>query len=147
VSEGVDLTLTQEIRTLAIEQGLDLVGVAPVGRFAEVEAGWILCPGTVIAVTGTNGKTTVTTLIGKILEAQGRKSCVCGNIGNPFCQEVEKIDKDTFVSLEISSFQLERIKEFKPNIAVMLNFSSNHLDRYKDVRHGWICRPREGKGD
>ena len=100
---------------------------------AEVEVGWILCPGTVIAVTGTNGKTTVTTLIGKILEAQGKKSCVCGNIGNPLCQEVEKIDEDTFVSLEISSFQLERIKEFRPKIAVILNFSSNHLDRYKDI--------------
>jgi UDP-N-acetylmuramoylalanine--D-glutamate ligase len=100
---------------------------------AEIEVGWIVCPATVIAVTGTNGKTTVTTLIGKILETQGRRVCVCGNIGNPFCNEVDKMDQDTFVSLEISSFQLERIREFKPKIAVMLNFSSNHLDRYKDV--------------
>ncbi len=100
---------------------------------AEIEVGWIVCPATVIAVTGTNGKTTVTTLIGKILEAQGKKVCVCGNIGNPFCNEVDKMDQDTFVSLEISSFQLERIRGFKPKIAVMLNFSSNHLDRYKDV--------------
>jgi UDP-N-acetylmuramoylalanine--D-glutamate ligase len=100
---------------------------------AEVEVGWIVCPATIIAVTGTNGKTTVTTLIGRILEAQGRRVCVCGNIGNPFCKEVDKTDKDTFVSLEISSFQLERIREFRPKIAVMLNFSNNHLDRYKDV--------------
>jgi UDP-N-acetylmuramoylalanine--D-glutamate ligase len=101
---------------------------------AEVEVGWILCPGTIIAVTGTNGKTTVTTLIAKSLQAQGRRVFVCGNIGNPFCNEVDKMDKDTFVSLEVSSFQLERIREFKPKIAVMLNFSSNHLDRYKDVK-------------
>jgi UDP-N-acetylmuramoylalanine--D-glutamate ligase len=100
---------------------------------AEVEVGWILCPATVIAVTGTNGKTTVTTLIAKILEAQGKKVCVCGNIGNPFCSAVDKIDKDTFVSLEISSFQLERVRDFKPKIAAMLNFSNNHLDRYKDM--------------
>jgi UDP-N-acetylmuramoylalanine--D-glutamate ligase len=100
---------------------------------AEIEVGWMLCPATVIAVTGTNGKTTVTTLIGKILQAQGRKVYVCGNIGNPFCNEVDKMDQDSFVSLEISSFQLERIRQFKPKIALMLNFSINHLDRYRDV--------------
>ena len=110
-----------------------LAGRLGIPVIAELEVGWILCPASVIAVTGTNGKTTVTTLIAKILEAQGRKVCICGNIGNPFCGEVAKIDSDTFVSLEVSSFQLERIREFKPKIAVMLNFSNNHLDRYKDV--------------
>jgi UDP-N-acetylmuramoylalanine--D-glutamate ligase len=100
---------------------------------AELEVGWILCPATIVAVTGTNGKTTVSTLIGKILEACGKRVYVCGNIGNPFCAEVEKTDEHSFVSLEVSSFQLERIREFKPKIALMLNFSSNHLDRYRDV--------------
>ena len=101
---------------------------------SEIEVAWILCPATVIAVTGTNGKTTVTTLIGKILEAKGEKVFICGNIGNPFCGELEKIGEGHFVSLEVSSFQLERIQTFKPKISVMLNFSCNHLDRYKDMQ-------------
>ncbi|MFH1888601.1 MAG: UDP-N-acetylmuramoyl-L-alanine--D-glutamate ligase [Candidatus Omnitrophota bacterium] len=100
---------------------------------SEIELAWILCPADVIAVTGSNGKTTVTTLIGKVLEAQGRRAFICGNIGNPFCSEVERMKAGDFVSLEVSSFQLENIHEFKPKIAVILNFTSNHLDRYKDM--------------
>ncbi|MFA5411003.1 MAG: UDP-N-acetylmuramoyl-L-alanine--D-glutamate ligase [Candidatus Omnitrophota bacterium] len=101
---------------------------------SEIEVGWILCPGTIIAVTGSNGKTTVTTLIGRILEAAGKKVFICGNVGNPFCGELEKIEAGDFVSLEVSSFQLETINKFKPKIALILNFSANHLDRYKDMR-------------
>ena len=101
---------------------------------SEIEVGWLLCPGTVIAVTGSGGKTTVTTLIGKILQASGKKAFVCGNIGNPFTGEVNKIAPEDFVSLEISSFQLERINKFCPKIAVMLNFSRNHLDRHADMQ-------------
>jgi len=101
---------------------------------SEIEVAAILCPATVIAVTGTNGKTTVTTLIGKILQARGERVFVCGNIGNPFSGEVSKIKEDDFVSLEVSSFQLEKIQAFKPKISVILNFSRNHLDRYKDMR-------------
>jgi UDP-N-acetylmuramoylalanine--D-glutamate ligase len=101
---------------------------------SEIELAWILCPATVIAVTGSNGKTTVTTLIGKILEAGGRNVFVCGNIGNPFAGEVEKMREADYVSLEVSSFQLENIQKFRPKIAVMLNFSANHLDRYKNIQ-------------
>ena len=100
---------------------------------SEIEVGWILCPATIIAVTGTNGKTTVTTLIGKILEAKGKKVFILGNIGNPFCGDLSKIQTDDFVSLEVSSFQLESIQRFKPNISVILNFSCNHLDRYSSM--------------
>jgi UDP-N-acetylmuramoylalanine--D-glutamate ligase len=100
---------------------------------SEIEFSWMLCPGTVIAVTGSNGKTTVTTLIGLILKKAGRQVFVCGNIGNPFSGEVSKIGKDDFVSLEVSSFQLENIHQFKPKVAVLLNFSKNHLDRYKNM--------------
>lgn len=100
---------------------------------SEIELAWMLCPATIIAVTGSSGKTTVTTLIGKIITACRKKAFVCGNIGNPFSAEVHKMAKDDFVSLEISSFQLERIRNFKPKISVMLNFSKNHLDRYKDI--------------
>ena len=101
---------------------------------SEIELAWMLCPATVIAITGTNGKTTVTTLIGRILEASGKNAFVCGNIGNPFSGEVEKMREGDFVSLEVSSFQLENIATFKPKVAVILNLSRNHLDRYKDMR-------------
>jgi UDP-N-acetylmuramoylalanine--D-glutamate ligase len=101
---------------------------------SEIELGWLLCPATVIAVTGTNGKTTVTTLIGMILERAGRNVFVCGNIGNPFTAAVSAMNSSDFVSLEVSSFQLERIDKFKPKISVLLNFSCNHLDRHQDMQ-------------
>lgn len=101
---------------------------------SEIEFAWILCPAVVIAVTGSNGKTTVTTLIGKMLEACGKRAVTCGNIGTPFSQEVQKLSDKDFVSLEVSSFQLENIQKFKPEISVILNFSCNHLDRHKDMQ-------------
>ncbi len=109
---------------------------------SEIEFAWILCPATVIAVTGSSGKTTVTTLIGQILEGSGKRVFVCGNIGNPFCGEVQKMQTGDFVSLEVSSFQLERTKDFKPKIAVILNFSRNHLDRYKNMEEYWEAKKR-----
>ena len=101
---------------------------------SEIEVAWVLCPATVIAVTGSNGKTTVTTLIGKMLEASAKKVFVCGNIGRPFTGELTKMKEGDFVSLEISSFQLETIRTFKPKIALILNITTNHLDRYKSMQ-------------
>ncbi|HTY44904.1 MAG TPA: Mur ligase family protein [Patescibacteria group bacterium] len=101
---------------------------------SEIEVAYLLCPATLIAVTGSNGKTTVTTLIGKVIEASGKRCFVCGNIGNPFCGEVRKMNEGDFVSLEVSSFQLEHIEKFKPKVAVILNFSCNHLDRYRTMQ-------------
>jgi UDP-N-acetylmuramoylalanine--D-glutamate ligase len=109
---------------------------------SEMELAWSLCPAKVIAVTGSNGKTTVTTLIGRILEAGGSRVFVCGNIGNPFSDEVEKMGRGDFVSLEVSSFQLEWIRGFKPEISVMLNFSANHLDRYKNIEEYLAAKKR-----
>jgi UDP-N-acetylmuramoylalanine--D-glutamate ligase len=94
----------------------------------------MLCPATIIAVTGSNGKTTVATLIGKLLEAAGKKVFTCGNIGRPFCGELQKLKEGDLVCLEVSSFQLETIDKFKPKVAVILNFSPNHLDRHKDMQ-------------
>ena len=99
---------------------------------SEIEFASMLCPAEIIAVTGSSGKTTVTTLIGMIIEASGKKVFVCGNIGKPFSQEVAQMKEGDFVSLEVSSFQLERIKNFKPKIALILNFAKNHLDRHKE---------------
>jgi len=101
---------------------------------SEIEVASILCPAQIIAVTGSNGKTTVTTLIGKVLAATQKKVFVCGNIGNPFCAEVEKMQSGDFVVLEVSSFQLETIKDFKPLIAIILNLTPNHLDRYNNIQ-------------
>jgi UDP-N-acetylmuramoylalanine--D-glutamate ligase len=101
---------------------------------SEIEVASILCPAAVIAITGSNGKTTVTTLIGQILAAASKKVFVCGNIGNPFCAQVENMQEGDFVVLEVSSFQLETIKDFKPKIAVILNLTPNHLDRYINLQ-------------
>ncbi|MCM8801222.1 MAG: UDP-N-acetylmuramoyl-L-alanine--D-glutamate ligase [Candidatus Omnitrophica bacterium] len=100
---------------------------------SEIEFAFLLCEGTIIAITGTNGKTTLTTLVGNLLNKVKRNCFICGNIGNPFSAEVRNIKESDFVSLEVSSFQLERIKTFKPKIAVILNFSCNHLDRYRNM--------------
>ena len=102
----------------------------------------MLCPADIIAVTGSNGKTTVTTLIGKILTEAQKKVFVCGNIGNPFSGEVEKLKKGDFVVLEVSSFQLETINKFKPKIAVILNLTPNHLDRYKNIQEYLVAKKR-----
>ncbi len=144
-----DISLELGRHTPSVIKGRDLIVVSPgisdeamplvwakefgIPVIGEIEFAWSLCPASVIAVTGSNGKTTVTTLIGKVLEKKGKRVFVCGNIGNPFSGEVDKMQEGDFVSLEISSFQLEKITTFRPAIAVLLNFSRNHLDRYKDM--------------
>jgi len=106
---------------------------AGIPAISEVELAWILCPANIIAITGTNGKTTVTTLVGKIIEAWGKRVFTCGNIGRPFSSEVGKMEEKDYVSLEVSSFQLEKIDTFRPKVAAILNLSRNHLDRYNNM--------------
>ncbi|MFA5059926.1 MAG: UDP-N-acetylmuramoyl-L-alanine--D-glutamate ligase [Candidatus Omnitrophota bacterium] len=106
--------------------------------FGEVELAFRFCPCPVIAVTGSNGKTTVSTLIAKVLEETKRKVCLCGNIGSPFSSHVTSLKKNDLVVLEISSFQLESIIHFRPHVAVFVNFSQNHLDRHKDMEE-YLC--------
>lgn len=100
---------------------------------SEIEIGGMLCSAPVIAITGANGKTTVTTLIGQMLKASGKNAFVCGNIGNPFCDYVEKAKEDDYIVLEVSSFQLETTRNFQPKIALILNLTPNHLDRYRSL--------------
>lgn len=97
---------------------------------SEMELGYKYCKGRIIGITGTNGKSTVTTLIGKILKEGGLDTVVCGNIGNSLCGEIGRVKKDTWVVLEVSSFQLERITDFRPHISIILNITDDHLDRY-----------------
>jgi len=109
----------------ARESGIEVI--------SEIELAFSFCQAPVIAITGTNGKTTTTTLIGEVIKASGVKAHVLGNIGTPFSSAVLSIHKEDLVSLEVSSFQLETIKDFKPKIAVILNLTPDHLDRYKTV--------------
>ena len=99
---------------------------------SEIELAYQHCPAPIVAVTGTNGKTTVVTLLGEILSNAKREVVVCGNIGRPFSGEISKIGPQHTVVLEISSFQLERIVKFRPYIAVFLNISQDHLDRHRN---------------
>jgi UDP-N-acetylmuramoylalanine--D-glutamate ligase len=87
----------------------------------------------IIGITGTNGKTTTTTLLGEIFKNSNYKSIVCGNIGNSFIGEIKNIDENTWVILEVSSFQLEKINKFKPYIACLLNIDYDHFDRYLNM--------------
>lgn len=109
---------------------------------SEIEVASILCAAKIIAITGSNGKTTVTTLIGNLLAKAGKKVFVCGNIGNPFCAEVEKMQEGDFVALEISSYQLETIKDFKPFVAIILNLTPNHLDHYNNLQEYLLAKER-----
>ncbi|MCS6873459.1 MAG: UDP-N-acetylmuramoyl-L-alanine--D-glutamate ligase [Pyrinomonadaceae bacterium] len=96
----------------------------------EVELAYRFLKGKIVGITGTNGKTTTTTLIGEILKSAGFKVQVAGNIGTPLIEVVGSSDDETWNVIELSSFQLETISLFRPNIAVALNVTPNHLDRY-----------------
>ena len=89
----------------------------------------------IIAITGTNGKSTTTKLIGDILKKKYKKTFVGGNLGEPLCNSIKKSFKYTHHVVELSSFQLETIKRFNPNISVILNLSKDHLDRYKNINN------------
>ena len=100
---------------------------------AEIELAYRWLRGRVIAITGTKGKSTTTALTGRILEAAGFKVTVGGNIGAPLSAQVPDSTPDTLHVVETSSFQLEQIQSFRPWVAVMLNFSPDHLDRHPTV--------------
>jgi UDP-N-acetylmuramoylalanine--D-glutamate ligase len=99
----------------------------------EIELGFLFCRAVIVAVTGSNGKTTVSTLIAEILKRSGRGVCLCGNIGQPLTGFVLDLTENDTVVLEVSSFQLESTRQFRPHVGVLLNFSENHLDRHKDL--------------
>ncbi|MFZ2397808.1 MAG: UDP-N-acetylmuramoyl-L-alanine--D-glutamate ligase [Smithella sp.] len=95
---------------------------------SEIEMAYRFLKVPLIAVTGTNGKTTTTTLLGEILKRSGKKTFVGGNIGNPLIEYVEGSQKDDFIVAEISSFQLQWIDKFRPFIAVLLNITCDHIN-------------------
>ena len=100
---------------------------------AELElASWFI-EAPVLAVTGTNGKTTTTTLISHILEHAGKKVFTGGNIGTPLCQYLLDSEPADVLVLEVSSFQLQNVRLFRPHVGLLLNFSANHLDYHADM--------------
>ncbi|MGN1116083.1 MAG: Mur ligase family protein, partial [Candidatus Ornithomonoglobus sp.] len=98
---------------------------------SEMEIFFELCPSHIIAVTGSDGKTTTTTLINEMMTRAGYKTWLGGNIGNPLLSEVDKMTEDDYVILELSSFQLHTMK-YSPEIGVITNLSPNHLDWHTD---------------
>ncbi len=118
---------------------------------SEIELAFRFIDAPVIAITGSNGKSTTTTLIGEILKAKGDKTFVGGNIGTPLCDYVLSDETADCVVAEISSFQLETIEEFRPKISILLNISPDHLDRYHNVSEYAETKLRifenQGKGD
>lgn len=98
----------------------------------EVELAFRFCAAPIVAVTGTNGKSSVVTLIQRLLEAAGRASVACGNLGIPCSGILPSLPAQTIAVIEVSSFQLLWCDEFRPMIAVLLNLGVNHLDRHHD---------------
>ncbi len=97
----------------------------------EIELAAQFLPGPIVAITGSNGKTTTTTLTGEIMTASGFQALVGGNIGTPAISLAERAKPATVIVLEISSFQLETIQSFRPKVAVVLNVTPDHLDRHR----------------
>ena len=104
-----------------------------IDMIGELELGWRSLEVPVIAVTGTNGKTTTTELLAQMLNQCGQKTIACGNIGKPLSEVAREKKKFDVLVVEVSSFQLETIQTFRPSIAVWLNFAPDHLDRYRSV--------------
>ncbi len=132
LSPGVppDLPVIQKAR----ERGVPVIGEL------ELASRWL--SGRVVAITGTKGKSTTTALTGQILEAAGYRVTVGGNIGAPLSAQVSGSTPDTVHVVEASSFQLEQIDTFHPWIAVMLNFSPDHLDRHPDIESYGAAKAR-----
>lgn len=106
--------------------------------YSELEVASWFCKGNIIAITGTNGKTTTTSWIDDVWEKAGRKHITAGNIGLAFSDIVLDADENTDVILEVSSFQLDFIKTFKPKISLLLNITPDHLNRYNNKFENYI---------
>ena len=122
-SPGVPLSLPALAK--AREKGIEVI--------SELELAWRFLRGTVVAVTGSNGKTTTVTLLGRIFAEAGRRVQVGGNIGTPLISLVEDATDDTVHVVEVSSFQLEAVTSFRPRVAALLNITPDHLDRHSSM--------------
>jgi UDP-N-acetylmuramoylalanine--D-glutamate ligase len=112
----------------------------PVLSELELAYRYCLCP--IVAITGTNGKTTTTELVTEVLRFCGRRAAAAGNIGTAFSDSVEASAGMDALVLEVSSFQLERIEQFRANVAVLLNITPDHLDRYDSIDEYALAKAR-----
>lgn len=117
--------------------------------WGEIELAFLHDKGTLLAITGTNGKTTTTALVGKIVEAWNPKTFVVGNIGNPYTEAVSQTTEDSYSVAEVSSFQLETIHKFRPHVSAILNITPDHMNRhhtmdcYIEVKERISCNQTE----
>ena len=123
LSPGVPPTLDFIVE--AKNSGAEIIG--------ELELAYRLTQGKYVAITGTNGKTTTTTLVGEIFKASGRHTAVVGNIGNPVVTEAINSQPQDWMVAEVSSFQLETVHDFKPVVSAILNLTPDHLNRHKTM--------------
>ncbi len=123
LSPGVPPTL--DFIEAARRAGVEIIG--------ELELAYRISEGKYVAITGTNGKTTTTTLVGEIFAASGRRTAVVGNIGNPVVTEAIDSSADEWMVAEVSSFQLETTREFHPVVSAILNLTPDHLNRHKTM--------------
>ncbi|MDA8421778.1 MAG: UDP-N-acetylmuramoyl-L-alanine--D-glutamate ligase [Nitrospiraceae bacterium] len=100
---------------------------------SELELAWLISESPYVGITGTNGKSTVTTLVGLMLERARKKVLVAGNIGTALTEDTSRLKKQDWIVAELSSFQLEDIETFRPRVAAILNITQDHLDRYRDM--------------
>ncbi|MBP3307340.1 MAG: UDP-N-acetylmuramoyl-L-alanine--D-glutamate ligase [Anaerotignum sp.] len=133
-----DIACEQDIIVLSPGIPCDLPFIAAaeaagVSVISEVELAYTLTKCPITAITGTNGKTTTTTLTGEIMKAVYGNTAVVGNIGIPYSEEVERLTEKDWVVAEISSFQMEKAKEFHPHISAVLNITPDHLNRHKTM--------------
>ncbi len=110
----------------AREKGIPVIG--------EMELAFGYCPAPMAAITGTNGKTTTTTLTAAMIKNAGKGAVACGNIGKAFAEAVFELSANDWAVLEVSSFQLETMREFRPQVASILNVTPDHLDRHPGMQ-------------
>ena len=130
--------LMQKYDLVVVSPGIKVIGNQLISHFivaktpiiSELDLGYLFTKGKVIGITGTNGKTTVTSLVGDIFKKAGRKTFVCGNIGLPISSTALQTDKQSFSVCEVSNFQLELSKYFSPDLACVLNLAPDHIDRH-----------------
>jgi len=115
-----------EVLASAREEGIEII--------SELEMGYQLLENDIVAVTGTNGKTTTTALIRRILDHPDRRAHACGNIGSPLVGLVGEVGPEDLLVVEVSSFQLANIREFRAQVAVLLNIEPDHFDRHHDMK-------------
>lgn len=163
--DGVELALGRQDESLL--EGIDLVVVSPgvppdlpliraadgkgINVISELEAAFHAASAPLVAVTGTNGKSTCVEMLGAILHAAGREAIVAGNVGRALSEVADGLPESGVLVVEVSSFQLERAPAFRPRVAVLLNVTQDHLDRHGDM-HGYLesklkIFANQGEGD